>query len=326
MNYGQLLLETIEENNEKNLNKLTERLAKSNSVIPFVGAGMSVPIYGTWREYLQAIILPTDKSFEKALEEELNIGNYEKAAQTIKDDYGIMFYDNTEEYFSKKKIKIENISNTVKQLPKLFQGPVLTTNLDRVIEYVYKDVGIDITTILANSPDLVQIIQTKIRNNESCLWKIHGDVENRQSWVLTEEEYNRQYGAETGGSTLFKEYLSKILEDHVLLFLGCSLQSDKIVKVLKEICKENPYIEHYAILPISYGKYVTQDDNEKFNQRMKELGKMGVKPIWYRKGEYDRIVEYLQRLSKDTAIETISNTKNEYHFELPEDLFVKKNG
>lgn len=287
----QLIIDEICKNNEQYLKEMADIIAKGNSVIPFIGAGMSCPIYGTWGEYLDAIIPVADEAGHRILKQQLEEGHYDDAAQKIQNDYGIGFFNRTAEYFSETKIKMSLVSNAARLLPQLFQGPMLTTNLDRVIETIYAQEGIQMEVVLANNPNLIQALT---RDGAVCLWKIHGDIKNRESWIVTKEAYIKQYGSKSRRS--FQEYLEQILKGNVMLFLGCSLESDFIVKILEDICKHNPYVSHYAVLPVKNGYRFQKNDIDVFNCRNKQLGRMGVKPIFYPDGEYECVAEYLRRL------------------------------
>ena len=287
----QLIIDEIHKKNEQYLKELADRIATGNSVIPFIGAGMSCPIYGTWGEYLDAIIPVADEAGHRILKQQLEEGHYDDAAQNIQNEYGNGFFNYTAEYFSVEKIKMDLVSNAARLLPQLFQGPMLTTNLDRVIEAIYAQEGIQMEVVLADNPNLIQALT---RDGAVCLWKIHGDIINRESWIVTKEAYTKQYGSKS--KRPFQECLEKILERKVLLFLGCSLESDFIVKILKDICKQNPYIIHYAVLPVKNGYRFQQNDIDVFNLRNKQLGRMGVNPIFYPDGEYECVAEYLRRL------------------------------
>lgn len=294
----------IEEINEKNLKKLSDKVNR-DEIIPFIGAGMSCPIYGIWKEYLQSILPPFDEDGHEILKKKLKEGQYEDAAQWICEQYGIEFYNRTAEYFDEIKIKKELISQATQLLPYLFQGPIITTNLDRIIEYIYREEGISVTTALANDPELVQAMT---RDKELCLWKIHGDIKNRKSWVLTKDDYIRTYHSGEG----FQQCLEQILQNRVLLFLGYSLESDMIVNILEKLCQHNPYVMHFAILPAKEEYFSGADGRKLFTMRCQQLGRMGVNPIWYPEGKYNKITQYLESLLK------------KYPLALRRDLDVKK--
>lgn len=323
MSEKQDLVDEIDRCNEKYLSELTDRLSLGDSVVPFVGAGMSCPVYGTWETYLRSIVPKYDKVSHEVLSRQLAEGDYEGAAQKIRDNYGIEFYNQTEEYFGVDKIKYESISHAARLLPHLFCGTVITTNLDQILETVYHKEKIPIRTLLAGHSRLVQSLT---RDGNTCLWKIHGDVEDRESWVLTKDDYIKQYG--TADGRLFQMYLKQVIQGKVLLFLGCSLKSDMIVHVLEEIGRNNPYIKHYAILPVENGYRFKAADREAFSRRCRKLGRLGIKPIWYPDGKHEFVERYLLRLLQAGKYpleqQKMPVTGIPYPYELDEDRYIKK--
>lgn len=64
----------------------------NNSVIPFVGAGLSEPSgYPMWTSFLKKVVIHTDIAIE-TLEQKLSAGKYEEMAQDIADQLGPGFF------------------------------------------------------------------------------------------------------------------------------------------------------------------------------------------------------------------------------------------
>ena len=70
--------------NEKHLNDLIERIT-NNSVVPYVGAGMSAPIFPTWKRFfeveLDAVLISPAKRDE--IMKLVDDNEYEKAASVL---------------------------------------------------------------------------------------------------------------------------------------------------------------------------------------------------------------------------------------------------
>ena len=117
------------ETNRKNIKELS-KLIKKNTVVPFIGAGMSCPIYPTWKEYLEQLPEDKDNEAKEYIQKELSFvsQNYEEIAQYFSKRYGIEFLDKTKEAFSCEKIKKEKINEAALAIPVLFKGPIITTN------------------------------------------------------------------------------------------------------------------------------------------------------------------------------------------------------
>lgn len=64
-----------------------------------------------------------------------------------------------------------------------------------------------------------------IQNNDRCLLKLHGSIEETSSFILTTEQYDKFYGKSSSRNRLLPRYLKKLFTAKKLLFVGCSLES-----------------------------------------------------------------------------------------------------
>lgn len=89
--------------NNKDLWDEINELYVKDTLIPFVGAGMSIPAYPTWANALKNI-LDGKEDDNKKLEELLEKMQYEEAAQYVYDKIGKNnFYVRINNEFSRKK-------------------------------------------------------------------------------------------------------------------------------------------------------------------------------------------------------------------------------
>lgn len=231
----------------------------SGSLIPFVGAGMSVFCgYKLWGDVLRELaefILIEDKR-QTALKQ-IDDGTYEEAAQTILEAYPTML-DQLPNLISPNRVNDcppERIrSSAAFVLPYIFQkGLIMTTNFDRVLESIYLNWnGKSIQTVTPNQQDHL----AQLRQNQSLgLFKLHGDIGNEtvsiNDLVFTGKQYMEKYAE---GSPLVQE-LTRWFENRRLLFLGCSLNVDRTMEVLKSVTLAQPSIRHYAILGCKKKRY-----------------------------------------------------------------------
>ena len=268
---------------------------KSGSLIPFVGAGISVfcgyKLWGAVIRELAEFILIEDK--RKAALKQIDNGAYEKAAQMILKSYPAML-DQLPTLISPDKLidcppeKLRASAAFV--LPYLFQrGLVITTNFDRVLEYVYLNWrGEPIQAVTPNQQDRL----AQLRQNQSLgLFKLHGDIGSEavsiDDLVFTGEQYKEKYA---DGSPLVQE-LTRWFESHRLLFLGCSLNVDRTMDVLKNVTLTQPGIRHYAILGCQ---------KSDIPQRLKELSDLGILPIFYDNKNHNAVRVILERLLEET--------------------------
>lgn len=282
---------TLTERNKERIRALAEQISL-NHVIPYIGAGMSMPLFCGWGEYLKRINLPEamgGMDFSKGDGEV----DYEEQAQYLYDHYPIRFVEETRKTFATERIRMERLNDGVKLLPKLFRGPMITTNLDQVLETVYEEAGIRLKIALAGETGY---FQENVAQHVSCLWKIHGDIEKDDEWILTKDQYDYQYQVFEGrnshkkGVISFHQLLSRCLESNRLLFLGCSLQGDRITKVLGELFRRNTHIRHYAILPLP--------PSEKFARYSSCLENEGIQVIWYENQDnsHQEVAQILQEV------------------------------
>lgn len=272
--------------NEDNLQELANKI-RDKQIIPFFGAGLSADIFPTWRNYLLDLIEPGDRKVQAWVESELDSKDcdYESILQELLTEYHRKFYDETRKIFSTRKISGEKIRQAIWEFPRLFQGPMITTNLDQVLEWVYRSSNLPVTVGLAGETGF---IRDKMIASELCLWKIHGDIEKTDTWVLTKEQYDSLYS-----NNKFVDLFHVFLENKMLLFIGASLKSDKVVALLKALYKKNYHICHYAILS-------APDNEDKFIEEQKRLWSLGIKPIWYTVrdndySEFERLIFELTR-------------------------------
>lgn len=274
--------------NEKTIQELAEQISKDR-IIPFYGAGISADIFPTWGRYIESLVEPDDDETRDYVQEQMGKADYdyEGILQYIQEQYHRAFYDKTQEVFDSNKINQEMLRPVIFEFPRLFRGPMITTNLDQVLEWVYQRSGFPLSVGLAGETGF---IHDRMLRSEQCLWKIHGDRDKIDSWVLTKEQYNALY---VNGDTSFPELFQVFLRYKMLLFIGASLKSDKIVQLLAELYNRDCHICHYAILQ-------APNDRNQFVAERKRVWNLGVKPIWFtvKDGDYSELDRIIYRLTE----------------------------
>jgi hypothetical protein len=276
--------------NEHNINRLAEKLA-TPSVIPFVGAGLSMPFgMPSWKDFL---LKSATGSLRKEITRLLKENKYEEAANyLLKELSPRRFQDRLDAEFGNLKLKGANFSETAAGVvPKLATaGPVITTNFDQVMEKSFETAQKPFEKILIGGTQTDWIAQA-IQTGRSFLLKIHGDVEDRTERILTGDEYDKHYGS-NGGVDFNKplpKHLQLMLRARSLLFLGCSLDKDRLTTILRQISDETAGVQHYAIVP-------EPKNPKKSLERVRELGELGITAIWYPVGEHRLIKPLLECL------------------------------
>ncbi len=296
-------------NNEFTLDELVKQLKTALGVLPFVGAGLSIPFgFKGWQEFL--LSAPGSADLREKISQRIELGQFEEAAQDLSEELGDFdFWDALSMEFGETKLSRANLKGAVSYLPLLASGPVITTNFDRVLEKVFDDSGARFEEKIWGGR--VQMALRAVIQNKRYLLKLHGDVEDDSDRVLTLDEYVKNYGmADKPTEIDFNKPLPRLLQvlltNRPVLFLGCSLNRDRIVKFIKELGGSTAQLPHYAVL-----EYPGDEDFAKANQTFSGYG---IRRIWYPKGEHEyveRIVAYLSNAISEQPLLTTMSTKTQ---------------
>jgi WD40 repeat protein len=283
-------------------------------LLPFVGAGLTAPIYGTWGNAIRALgTRIADQRTRDELDVLLKHGEYLEAAQLLEDKRRpLNLTRDLAHYFSYDKLDAGWKSlqgGAIWLLPDLFACPVLTTNFDKAIETVYSERGTRNFEVLDPTKHRLRKLAVRM-GNVPCVFKLHGTVAggmtDYDTLVFTKTQYDWHYAE--GGDVCVA--LTELVGNRGMLFLGCSLQKDKTVDVLRKVAREGAF--HYAIVPC---KAHEVDD------RVGELADMGISAIVYEDGKHDSVRAVLQRLVDDKSMRPIGGvqrkTADETQAEMP---------
>ena len=265
-----------------------------NQLLPFVGAGLTAPVYKGWNDALRELgKLLGDAEAEAELERLLQAGKPLEAAGFLEKQRGgnnllrdFIGYFSLEKYRNMPEAGRKRMA--VQLLPLLFPCPVLTTNFDEVLEQVYLLRNGRNLPVLSPTSGNLRTQATQLRQSP-CLFKLHGSVSDTladfDTLVFTPAQYDRHYAP---GSPV-RQALADFLNRRSLLFLGCGLEKDRTVDVLRDCAA--PGSVHFAILDC---------EAERKNERLRELDKLHIRAIVYPKGEYDAVRVILERLLQET--------------------------
>lgn len=265
--------------NDRRVDALIEA-ASRGAIVPFVGAGLTVPCgMPAWTDFLVGVAVHSGLK-EHEVRARLKNGEYEEVAEEVMGRLGTPGFN---DMFEGKFVLRVTPTGAVSHLPQFASGCVITTNFDDVLERVYEDVGERfVERILGCS-------QTgfgrALANREHHLLKLHGDVRDSSSRVLTLAEYKSAYGE---SKIDFKRELPRTLRkafmSSCLLFLGCRLEVDRTLDLFKEVVDVegvDDLPKHYAML--AYPGDGSVSDRERF------LADRHIFPIWFPPGEYEWI-------------------------------------
>jgi hypothetical protein len=163
-------------------------------------------------------------------------------------------------------------------LPQLFDCSVVTTNFDRVLEQVYSEDAKHFANTCTGR-GVNKAFFRAIPSGERYLLKLHGNIDNADERVLNALEYNAAYGAEgnVSISAPIPRVLERLFSSYSLLFLGCSLSSDRTVQTFMRVVSDkgaDQLPHHYAMLPCP-------EDEETRRQTDRRLADAHITPLWY---------------------------------------------
>lgn len=281
--------EILNKYNNKERFSTLKNIYKQGNIIPFIGAGMSILSgYSGWTSFLYKLREETYIS-EDELNALISNGEYEEAAQKLFDN---MPSNGFNEEIENEYANCKNIFGCVQYLPYIFKEKVITTNFDCVLERCYENADKVFKKVMIgkDTEDIARIMT--IQN--SLLVKLHGEADSATKRVLTKTEYDNFYTA----SNTLKSCIETITYNS-LLFLDCSLSTDRTIKTMIEIAQTKGHDNiprYYAFLALS-----SSDDRI---ARKNELAEANIFPIWYDADEdYDECIEALLVKLVDGIIE-----------------------
>lgn len=274
------------ERNQERFEQL-EKCLIEKSVVPFVGAGLSVEGgFPSWKAHLkqQGRTTGIDASH---IDELLANGQYEEVINLIEQKgYRSAFIQEIKDVFSKRG----KITDTTLRLTELFSDTLITTNYDRLIEQAFDTGGesriqlIDVSNI-GEQPD----------QNKITVVKIHGDISKPAQCILGKNQYDTAYGSGTLDlNNPIPKLLSFYYRTSSLLFLGCSLNHDRTMQVFQAVKNEIGDVDR----PQHFSLESMPESEEKLVERNNYLLSFGITPIWFPKGSYDYI-EQILRLARN---------------------------
>jgi hypothetical protein len=157
-----------------NLRLLKDQICSGVGVVPFVGAGLSVPMgCPAWTDFLLAEATKADALIE--VRNLLDHGDYEFAADLVSERRGPRaFEDAISKAYGSEELTTRALQGPVKLLPHICDGSVITTNFDRLLESCFQHAGMTFEDVAYGaSPD---IAARALKESSRCLLKIHGDV------------------------------------------------------------------------------------------------------------------------------------------------------
>jgi hypothetical protein len=107
---------------------------KETGIVLFIGAGLSVPFgFPAWKQFLRK----SGKHAGVPIEGYLEAGRFEEAAEALITAKGRPWLDHEVSRVFGRKPSPPRTASALPLLPRLANGPIVTTNFDRVLEHVF---------------------------------------------------------------------------------------------------------------------------------------------------------------------------------------------
>lgn len=283
--------------NRDNLRYLREQVASTQGIVPFVGAGISMPFgFPGWSEFLLG--QARDAGIETQIQTRIAAGEFEQAADDLFVELRASAFDDAiNSEFGDHQIEGKTLAGAVMVLTRMGDGPVITTNLDHVLERAFERAHKSFEHISWNIQE--NMLERALKQNHHTLVKLHGDALERTGRILRRAEYDAHYG--TLGADVSRG-VYKILFSRTLLFVGCSLNNDRWMHVLRLLAPNDPALRHYAIVA-----YPANDAD--YQARRKFFAELNIRPIWFPHGEFQWIEKILEWLAASVPASPPTSSK-----------------
>jgi ADP-ribose pyrophosphatase YjhB (NUDIX family)/uncharacterized Fe-S cluster-containing radical SAM superfamily protein len=247
IDYLKKIIKTFEDieinRNHQYIQELKDKFIYDDSIVVFIGAGLSMPFnVPRWKDLIKKI---AEKFIAKEQENQKN-KIYKKNDE--RDYWGAIKL--IQQYSGTKEVDIQKeISNIIRRIEDQFSdsskypdnnyldlskfGKIATTNYDNFIEKVTK--YSDITT--EGSEDSYSSLFAR----KNVVYHLHGSAERPSTIVISKDKYDELYNNPRG-----KQFIDTLLGSKTILFLGVSFTDKFLMDLIVENSNKTRN-QHYAI-------------------------------------------------------------------------------
>ncbi len=253
-------------------------------VIFFVGAGLSMPLFPGWKAFLEQLVNDTDAKSKLNFDKQEMLDNISNGSQLLEiadycaDSIGKNEYREIIEKNFDKEFKLKDIPIAYTTLLTLQFKSIITTNYDRIPE-----IGGHGNFSCYTNKNISEGLKA-IEKGKKIVLKIHGDILNHESIVLTQEDFktiiHNNIAVQTGLKSLFST--------STICFVGFGFHDPHFNLILDFLNTINSgkNIIHYALLSCKskfeihsiekrYGirviEYIASDNHPEVNEFFNEL-------------------------------------------------------
>lgn len=235
-----------------------------NQVVPFVGAGISMPFnLPSWPKLLYEEKDSIPEAITSQEKEKNQRAKFENAYQNGNVYEMLDILKSTPEYKNDERLKsaiqekiksyMKKVSfrkrNNLKDIISFPSNLIITSNYDELIEnYAHEVLKLEYESYSFHN------LRTFQNLDRECVFHIHGSVNSVQDMIVSQKNYNTLYKKN-------EEKLVAILADKSLIFIGFSMKDEYFLSELIKINKINSSLGDYYLLKL---------ENEKIEEK-KEL-------------------------------------------------------
>ncbi|PEF92565.1 hypothetical protein COL10_03465 [Bacillus cereus] len=267
------LTEQIEKYYEKRLERFVDKpyirhvkqlKGELKRIIPFLGSGISIPLnLPNWTGLIEIFKDELDEAGDsRQFEEYLKQGDVFNALDLLK-SVSVTFTDEEQiktsikEFIDEKfRSKLDGEYHNIYDILNLNSDFYITTNYDNALS-IYKDSFTSLPFVLDDVKDMQDLFKEKRQR----IIHLHGNVDRKDTMVVTKTDYERIYSDDKN-----KSILNGVMASKSLLFIGFSF-NDKYINDIYNLLREYIGGTHYIILP---------DVHRHYGQ---DLMRKGLKPI-----------------------------------------------
>lgn len=260
-------------------------------VVLFLGSGVSASAtvkagapMKQWPDFLKhAAELIPDSTKKKYIDTLISTNDYLMACEVLRNALDDRWSTILIDEFS----RIAEPSDLHKEIVKLDQRIIMTTNFDKTIENTWSCPDISVT----HHPILIHELGSSafkmLRDNNCYIVKIHGSIDKPETIVFTKENYSKY----AYGSWEYRELLAALLLTHTFLFIGFSMNDPAISLIVETHAQKFPDTRpHYIFM----GGDVSPDVVDVY----KKLRKLYIIP-YNTDNNHSQLVEYMTELNNE---------------------------